>query len=194
MEVVYATQASNRHLTVVLVNANEWQMLEGKVHRQSLANRWKPLAFRFEAVGKAAVEIPTICTAYLSGLLTFRADLRDKLFPAACDQLEFLPITVDRDDWLLLNCLKTTTGYDAHESLMARGEAGDVFMIQHVVITDGSVRKCGAFTIADSNRAQLLTLASVKDRVRHSGAKGIEFREIGILKTSASAQAQGTVP
>lgn len=193
MEVLYATEVSNRHLTLVLEHEHEWQMLEGKINRQSLANGWTPLIFRFEAVGKAAVIAPTICSVYLPGVLAFRAELRDALFPAPCDELEFLPIKVAGESWWLLNCLKSTNGYDARESLLARGDKREVFMIQRVVVTDDSVRACGVFTIADSNRGQLLVLASVKDRISRSGAQGIDFREIGALKAPATGKAQRAV-
>lgn len=182
MESVYATEASSRHLTLVLENGHEWQALEGKINRQSLAKSWTPLRFRFEAIGKTAVQTPTICTVYLPGVLAFRAELRDVLFPTPCAELEFLPIAVGAESWLLLNCLKSTNGYDSRESLMARGDKREVFMIQRILVTDDSVRECGVFTVADSNRGQLLVLASVKDRVTKSGAQGIEFREIGVLK------------
>lgn len=193
MEAVYATEVSNRHLTLVLEREHEWQMLDNKVNRQSLAKDWAPLMFRFEAVGKAAVMTPTICSVYLPGVLAFRADLRDALFPAPCAELEFLPIKVGGESWCLLNCLKSTKGYDARESFMARGDKGEVFMIQHIVVTDASVRACGVFTVADSNRGQLLVLASVKDRLSKSGAQGIDFREIGVLKAPAAGQAQRAV-
>lgn len=190
MEALYATEASNRHLTLVLENEREWQTLESKINRQSLAKSWTPLTFRFEAVGKAALLTPTICSVYLPGVLAFRADLRDALFPAPCGELEFLPIKVAGESWWLLNCLKSTKGYDARESLMARGDKGEVFMIQRIVVNDESVRACGVFTVADSNRGQLLALASVKDRVTKSAAQGIEFREIGVFKAPATGRAQ----
>jgi hypothetical protein len=182
MEALYATEASNRHLTLVLENEREWQRLASKINRQSLLKSWTPLTFQFEAIGKTAKLTPAIGSVYLPGVLAFRAELRDALFPAPCGELEFLPIKVAGESWWLLNCLKSTKGYDARESLMARGDKGEVFMIQRIVVSDESVRTCGVFTVADSNRGQLLALASVKDRVRESGAQGIEFREIGVFK------------
>ena len=116
------------------------------------------MRFRFEAVGKAAVVTPTICSVYLPGVLGFRSELRDVLFPAACGELEFLPIKVGEESWVLLNCLKSTKAYDTRESAVMRGTNGEVFMIQRIVVDDESVRACGVFTIADSNRCQLLAL------------------------------------
>jgi hypothetical protein len=183
MEALYTTEPSNQYLTLVLEEAEEWRMLENSINRCSLARSWTPLRFRFEGVGKAAILTPTICTVYLPGVLALRSELRKVLFPAPCDELEFLPIEVGEESWLLLNCLKSTDGYDARESAVMRGANGEAFLIQRIVVDDESVRVCGVFTIADSNRGQLVVLASVKDCIVTSGARGIEFREIGLLRS-----------
>ena len=190
MEALYTTETSNRYLALVLDKPEDWHSLEAKLNRQRLANGWVPLNFHFEAIGKSAVITPSICSVYLPGVLAFRSELREMLFPSACDELEFLPIRVREESWWLLNCLKSTGSYDARESLVMRGAGGEVFLIQRIVVDDESVRACGVFTIADSNRGQLLLLASMRERITKSGAQGVEFREIGVLRPPAAERTQ----
>lgn len=59
---------------------------------------------------------------------------------------------------------------------------GSRFWIQSLGWNQGqTTRTPRVNSIADSNRGQLLVLASVKERIIKSGAQGIEFREVGRL-------------
>lgn len=182
MEPLYTTEVSNHHLALVLKRREDWQRLEGKLNHQRLASDWAPLDFCFKATGKTAVLTPSICSVYFPGVLAFRSELRDVIFPSPCGELEFLPIRADDESWFLLNCLKSTSQYDPQQSVMMRSANGGVFFIQRVVVNDNSVRACGVFTIEDSNRGQLLVLPSVKERITKARAHGLNFPEIGVLK------------
>jgi hypothetical protein len=182
METVYTASPANEYMSLVLKEGRDWGDLVKKINRQSLASKWRPLAFRFASVGETDTLKPTICSVYLPGVLAFRSDLRDCLFPASCPELELLPIDVADEKWLLVNCLKSTGEYDRELSVLFRRENGEIFFISRVVVRDDSVRSCGLFTISDSNRGQLLFLSAVKERVTKCGAAGINFPPIGVLE------------
>jgi hypothetical protein len=138
--------------------------------------------FHFEEIDKRATLRPDACTVYYPGVLAFRSTLLEKIFPSPCASLEFLPIHASGEEWTLLNCLKTTSGYDPNDSEVLRGESGEIFLIQKLAVADPSVQECEVFTIADSNRAQLIAVPSFVDRMKKGGIQGLSFREIGQLQ------------
>lgn len=154
--------------------------LEFSLNFRSLASLRDKLVFKFDAEATGEIKpVPDISPSYVSGMLLFRSTLMPALFPAPCPDLEFLPIRVAGEDWRLLNCLKTTKGYDAEASKFFRGETGQIFFVQHLVVTDPTVAGCELFTLEDSNRAQLYCLPAFKERIEALGLKGLKFREIG---------------
>lgn len=116
------------------------------------------------------------------GALVFPSYLALTIFPSPCPELEFLPVQVNGEDWRLLNCLKTTKGYDAEASQFLRGEGDKIFWVQHLVVTDPSIEECELFTLEDSNRALIFCLPSFKERIEKLGLKGLSFREIGVYE------------
>lgn len=135
--------------------------------------------FEFQAVDKKSTKLPSICTVYLPGVLAFRADLKAALFPSNCDELEFLPINVAGEQWLLMNCLKTMQQFDEAKSQVLRGLSGDIFMVVKLHMTDPNARDCEMFTLAGSNHTQLFVRSSLKERVKNLRLEGITFRHIG---------------
>lgn len=124
--------------------------------------------------------MPDICKCN-QGIL-FRADLLDTIFPAKPGELEFLPVLVDGNDWLLINCLKTTRDYDESKSqLFRRGINKQIFMINYLVIHDKSVANVGLFTLEDSNRASIFATEPFVDRINLLNLKGMSFKEIGYI-------------
>lgn len=137
------------------------------------------MEFEFQAVDKKSTKLPSICTVYLPGVLAFRADLKSALFPSKCDELEFLPINVAGEQWLLMNCLKTMQQFDEAKSQVLRGLSGDIFMVVKLHVTDPVARDCEMFTLAGSNRTQLFVRSSLKERVKKLRLEGITFQHIG---------------
>ena len=179
MEDLFVTQASNSHQTLLLDRFEAWRTLSHSFNRRSLKDGWRPLDFNFTAPDEKHHEQPRICTVYISGILAFEAALKAELFPSNCDQLEFLPINVHSKKWLLINCLKTITQYDEHNSQVMRGLNGEIFMITKLSVTDLAAKDYELFTLADSNRTQLLVRSSLKSRVEGMGLKGVTFKRIG---------------
>ena len=137
------------------------------------------MEFEFRAVDRKSTKLPDICTAYLPGVVAFRAALKSALFPSKCDDLEFLPITVAGMQWLLMNCLKTVRQFDEQKSQVLRGLNGEIFMVVKLCVTDPAARDCEVFTLAESNRTQLFARTSLKDRIKKLQLEGITFRRVG---------------
>lgn len=113
------------------------------------------LVQRNDNVGDAATGAVTDSYAYdsIGRLQGFRADLKAALIPSKCDELEFLPINVAGERWLLMNCLKTVRQFDEAKSQVLRGLNGDIFMVVNLRVTDPIARDCEIFTLAESNLA-----------------------------------------
>ena len=137
------------------------------------------MKFEFEAEDKTNLQISNICTVYMSGILAFRADVKADLFPRACVGLEFLPITVGAEPWLLLNCLNTVMQFDEKKSSVMRGMDGGIFMVLKLTVSDPVAPQDELFTLAQSNRSQLFALPSFKSRVERLRLQGISFHRIG---------------
>ena len=176
---LFATKAANIHRSILLQDFARWQSFSASINRESLLATWTPIEFKFDAESKTSVQMSSICTVYMSGILAFRADVKADLFPGACVGLEFLPITVGAEPWLLLNCLNTVMQFDEKKSSVMRGLDGDIFMVLELTVTDPVAPRHELFTLAQSNRSQLFALPSFKNRVEELGLKGISFDRIG---------------
>jgi hypothetical protein len=180
-ETLFTCQPSNKHQSLLFSDGAGWQSISAKLNRERVAHAWQELDFHFEQLDKKATLVPDICTVYFPGVLAFRRDLQRDLFPIRSDALEFLPIRASGANWTLLNCLMTTSAYDREKSNVLRGESGEIFLIQRIYVTERPSDGCEFFTIADSNRAQLIVESSFAERVKRLRAQGVAFREIGQL-------------
>jgi hypothetical protein len=186
---LYVLQPSNQYKMALMVNFEEDFQLLGEWGWKSLRQIWRPLKYTLNLKKtekrNGAVNHPDICKCNSPGVL-FRANLVNEIFPDRIDEIELLPVLVDGEDWLFINCLKTTEFYDKERSKFLRdaGENGQIFMIQHVVVTDSSVKDVELFTIADSNRVWIIATESFVDRIKKIGINGLDFREIGSLECS----------
>ncbi len=147
---------------------------------KALTATWNVPDFEFNNIGKTISKRPDIWI--VGGCIVFPSLMKNALFPAPCPDLEFLPINASGDEWLLVNCLKSSNGYDQKESILYRSLEGQIFMIDYLVMNDDSLRTHELFTLTDSNRATVFVLPSFADRVRSLGLKGLTFKEIGTLK------------
>ena len=179
---LYLVHPSNQH-KVPLLKASEGdeQLLAGWGWR-SLKPAWRTLQYGLFASSKRESNEPDICKCMSVGM-TLRADLVDNVFPNTANEIELLPVLVDGKDWLFVNCLKTTMGYDAGRSKFLRSseENNHIFMINYVVVTDGSVKEAELFTLEDSNRAWVIATDSFVERIKRHKLNGLDFREIGFL-------------
>ncbi|WP_426994395.1 hypothetical protein [Methylomonas sp. CM2] len=183
---IYQIRCDNRYRVPLLVDSKASESyLEGK-EWISLLDSWQPLPFYFYSdpkdIRKGWDKRADIC-AYLEGLFIPQS-LLDTIFPAKPPELEFSPVLIDGEDWLLLNCLKTTKDYDPERSKFHRDndDRRQIYMIDYVVIHDPTVESVGLFTLEDSNRSTLFATQTFVDHIHQLGLKGISFREIGILE------------
>jgi hypothetical protein len=117
----------------------------------------------------------------VGGGLAFSGELKNLIFPSPCSELEFLPIRVSSNEWLVTNCLKTTKRYDHKNSIVFRRGGGQIYMINNIIIEDPDLKHSEIFVVEDSNRTSLLVLPEFVERVAKLGLMGVNFKEIGVL-------------
>lgn len=179
MEPLFTISPSNTHQSLLLREPEKWSSLLGSLNQASLSATWVAPDFVLQTVDKRADKRPSICTA--ASVLAVRADLLQMLFPAGSNDFELLPAKVSGEDWLILNCIKSVKGFDEEGSQVLRGVNGEIYLVLRLRITDPSAHQHEAFTLTDSNRAQLFVRTSFRERVKKSKLQGITLREIGEL-------------
>lgn len=186
-EDLFAIGPSNTHQSLLLRDPAGWRKLSASLNRESIAAGWTGMEFDFQTIDKKARKVPAICTVYVTGVLALRADVKSELFPDASEGVEFLPITVGAEKWLLLNCLSTVTQFDEEKSQVMRALEGDIFMVLKLRVTDPAAQQHELFTLAQSNRMQLFARSSFKRRVEELQLKGVMFQLIGEIAFGAHA-------
>jgi hypothetical protein len=179
MKQLFTIQASNTHQPLLLCDSSQWPAIGAQVNRVRMVGTGLMPVFGFEQIDEKTVDLPDICTVYISGAIAFRADLKEALFPDASTQLEFLPIMASGKSWLLLNCLQTATNIDPEGSEVMRGLNGDICFVMKIRVTDPKAQDWDVFTLTDSNRAQLFVTDVFRARVAQLKLKGITFKQIG---------------
>lgn len=179
MNPLFTIQASNTHQSLLLQDSSSWESIRAKINRSSMVGEWCPPLFDFLQIDKKMVNVPDICTVYISGALAFRAELKERLFPVPSANLEFLPLTVSGKPWLLLNCLQAASSINPERSEVMRGINGEIFFVIKIRVTDPDARYWEVFTLADSNRAQLFVTDAFRGRVQKHKLKGITFQAVG---------------
>jgi hypothetical protein len=154
---------------------------EMQFNKNSLLKSWNIYQYELHEFGKKVSKIPDIWI--INGALAIRFDLKELIFPTENKGLEFLPILVGGQDWLIVNCMNATDSYSREESVLYSGPEGQVFMIIHLVITDVLIEQKEVFVLEGSNRATLFMFPSIVERITKLKLNGISFREIGLLKS-----------
>lgn len=194
MRKIFTFDSNNDYASPVLSDPRDLSKLSSRINFQNLLSGWQPLHFVFEHVGRKKQKIPAISTIYMPGYLALKKDLVPVMFPVLDLMNELLPIFVDEQEWVLVNCLRTAGSFDQQRSDVLRG-AGDcaqIFWVNHLVLTDLSVLEHELFTLDGSNRAGLYCLPSFKERVESLGIDEINFQPIGeFLLESQNLDFQG---
>jgi len=176
MPELYALQPSNSHRTLLPRDHAGWQDVTKDLNRSSLAGGWKAVELELHTFDRSESEVPDIGTIHVPGALAFRAELLDALLPSR-ERLELLPLIVNSQQWLLVNCLNWVDSYDESKSKVMRGLNGDIFMVLKLILGAGQSAP-ELFTLTESNRAQLFATDSFKARVERLNLKGITFRRM----------------
>jgi hypothetical protein len=178
---IFTFDAHNDYASPILSDSRDLSQLSSRLNFQSLFLGWEPLHFVFEHIGRKKQKIPAISTIYMPGYLALKKDLVSVVFPVLDPVNELLPIFVDEQEWVLLNCLRTATSFDPQRSDVLRdvGERAQIFYVNHLLLTDLSVLEHELFTLDGSNRAGLYCLPSFKERVESLGFDEILFEPIG---------------
>jgi hypothetical protein len=176
---IYSAHVSNDYASIAPVTESAADAMR-EINNRSLLAEWGIVDYEFQIIdGGKVTALPDIYFMY--GKLVFRGELKGQIFPTPCNELEFLPIRVAGENWFLLNCLKTTLGYDSDESIFYRSLEGQIFLINHLVVSDATLPACEVFVIDDSNRTTLFVLPSFVERIGRLNLGGITFKEIGFL-------------
>lgn len=177
MRRLFALQASNTHQALLAGDLEAWQRATADLNRDSLIRGWRMPALAFRPCDRRTVGLPEICTVYIPGALAFRADLLDLLMPNR-EGLEFLPLGVGSQPWLLVNCLNLVDRYDEAGSKVMRDSSGHACLVLDLAISDSQAVP-ELFTLTRSNRAQLFVTETFKTRVERLGLQGIGFKPMG---------------
>ena len=158
--------------------------LYGSMTYKRLRSNWKIADAQFINVENKCQPPPELCLFSL-GCLMLHAQFKKAVFPRETQDIEFLPILISGEPWLIANCLKTTKRYDTHKSIVYRGVANkEIFMVERIVVNDPLLDQCEMFTLDDSNRTQTFVQPSLVDRVSALRLRGVIFKEIGTLNAS----------
>jgi hypothetical protein len=176
MTKLFRPDLDNRHYPVLQNNGHEDALKFGKLNFERLSHVWKTPHFEFYTNGKSSGLRPDI-SVVMPGI-AFRSDLRELLFPESPPEIEFLPIFVSGEAWLLMNCLCAISDYDEGKSILHRAGQGEIFLVQKLAIL-GRTLRCKFFTVDGSNRAYIYVTEPFVNRVRELGLKGLNFKLIG---------------
>lgn len=176
---IYTPQVSNDYQSI-LACSSAGREVQSLFNTRSLLAGWEVLDFEFKKFNKSKGKIPDI--SLLNGGFALRSDLKHAIFPVPCHELEFLPIKVSGQEWLVVNCLRAIGGYDHENSVAYRGLDGKIFMVIHLIVTDHALAQCEMFVVDDSNRANLFLLPSFMERITVLGLRGLVFKAIGVLQ------------
>ncbi|MCD2513772.1 hypothetical protein [Comamonas endophytica] len=179
MKKLFATHTSNKYRSILLRDFSKWPLISKNINRTSMLDAGFSADFEFDPDGGRKNNLPDICTVYLPGVLAFKEELKDELFPESSCGIELLPITVSDEPWLLLNCLQTVSEFDAAASEVLRGLNGEIYSVLKIRVTDPKAQTWDIFTFQESNRGQLFVTNAFRERVGKLGLKGIDFKEIG---------------
>jgi hypothetical protein len=178
---IFTTQPSNHYPVPLLEDFDaDWPLFDG-INRKPLVATWRIPRLKLNTDEHPGATAPDISTLYMSGVVAFRSEVRDVVFPIGADGIEFLPILVAGAPWLLANCLTTLKSYDVRTSRFFRGLTGEIYLVDRLNLLAGPTSG-EVFTIEDSNRAELFVLESFKQRIERSKLNGITFREIGRVR------------
>lgn len=118
MKKIYRLSSEENYQSVVAIDAKKIQKCVMNLNRTPLLDFWIPLKFEYHASTAEAIYRPDIYRVH--GSIAFLENFKDAIFPTNSEELEFLPIVVSNDRWLLVNCLKTTSKYDEEKSSLFR--------------------------------------------------------------------------
>lgn len=176
MTKIFRPDPSNIHYPLLVRDANDQRNLNGLNFRK-MADDWMPIHFEFYIGEKKEGRRPDI--TYKVPCLAFRSELQSQIFPFKSDDLEFLPIVASGEDWLMVNCLRTTNCVDETRSLLHRDQTGQIFFVQKLTVTARLPEHSELFTIDGSNRAYTYLLEPLVNRIKNLGLEGLTFKEIG---------------
>ena len=79
----------------------------------------------------------------------------------------------------MVNCLNSIREYNESRSIVHKGPAGSIFLLQRLIIDEFPVDSEELFTIENSNRSTIFVTESFANRVKHLNLKGLQFKQIG---------------
>lgn len=178
---LFTLQLANNFQFMVHPEVEKILGLHGAITYKRLIGNWKIADANFIDIESRREKKPDLYL-FPTGCLMLPARCKKIIFPKESSDIEFLPISVSGEAWLIANCLRTTRHYDPVKSIIFRSATNkEIFMVSRIVINDASLEHCEMFTIYDSNRTQIFVQPSFVERVKAQGLKGVNFKEIGAL-------------
>ncbi len=120
MKKLYRVRLQDNFKSILPLESSKIEEADG-INFKSLSQNWHGIDFYFENVDGVSTQEPDISfTTVATAAIAFPAQLKNVIFPNPTNGLEFLPIDVSGESWILVNCLNSTNQYDSIESKFLR--------------------------------------------------------------------------
>lgn len=176
MNKIFRPDVSNSHQPILLSDSSKHEML-ATLNFRKMSDEWVSLHFDFFVDKKKKGRRPDITN--MMPCIAFREELRESIFPVENADVELLPIVVSGEDWLIVNCLRSTSAIVESKSVLHRDGSGTIFMVQKLVVLSSELEDAEIFTVDGSNRSYSFLVDSFVNRVVDLKLEGLTFAEIG---------------
>lgn len=174
---IFKAQISNGFQAIVPLDSYSARVIS-LINSKSMANDWVVPEFDFSEVGKS---IKKQNCGLLGGGFIIPEEAVDKLFLKKDEKIEFLPILISSEKWIILNCLNLVKNFNSDESIFFRGPEDQIFLINHLVIELKDLPEGELFVVDGSNRSSLFTSYNFVKKFSGAGFFGVEFKEAGFV-------------
>jgi hypothetical protein len=188
---IWAVRSADGYAGAVASDWDQYSALDYmNLNNKSLLLDWQSLGLKW-AKNKKADKTPDASALYFPGAYCFRQSIAGALFGASASGLEFLPATMEDEDWMVLNCLRGTDAIDFDSSDLltmddAPGLPPRILDVRWINITDPAVCELEIFCLRSSPLARLLCTDAFVDRTRHLSLHGLDFEHVGYIVPDAS--------
>jgi hypothetical protein len=155
------------------------------VNSVKLADSWSSYGLRW-FFPKGKEKKPLVSSIFLPGVLAFRCDVVRNIFSANESNLEWLPIEIEGDSWLVLNCLRQAAGYDENESIFLRtphedgnpDPNGHILYINRLKLARPRDLELEVFKVFGVSHSMLFVTDKFIERYNKAGLNGLSFKPL----------------
>ncbi len=200
MKNLYQIQCPEGFKYALLLNSDVCLSQFAHVNKALFSQHWLTALYKWHKSKKNTVSPEISTTGFPS--VGFKAPYAPALFPTPNAGIELLPLTVEDEPWLLINCLNLAHGFDEARSEFKRlpymADApqleGEISQVIHVVLTDLKALDYELFLVDGLPRQYLYCTQSFVDRVTALGLQGVYFKAVGRIADPATLASEPPEP